>query len=441
MKFKGLRLAVAIALLASFAFGKNKKTTDAPPPQPTDPAAKVSAMLSAAVNTKYEFSSSEKKKLGDSYKGVMRCNSNGHSYYVSTTQWCNQASVRISELFGTKDQRYVLSLQRACAMRDNRSDYGDRESENLSFYCAKLGAYYATEGNQKLALDIWQFADGCKMAGKFDAELGPPCLKKASELYRYLSDTQNEARVVGDICNRYSLPSYCERSQQLGNPVDMAAVNEQHQERLEAEEEDQEEQRQERAEQHRQSEARFNAVVGAPQSMPGGNDPNAIINAARQPSATQQPTSVRQVTPVMPVAQVTNTSMGSSPSTAGPSSTNENCPSSTVFRDLGVACNPVRNMQACVSIVSSGWAGSPATQNYGALTVTYANNCVQPIRLLAKGADDPNTDGELVTVEAGKQFTFSDMQHGNHFFFNADDGTDCFGNNARPGCASLGKNQ
>jgi hypothetical protein len=40
-----------------------------------------------------------------------------------------------------------------------------------------------------------------------------------------------------------------------------------------------------RAERARQSDARFNTVLGALQSLPGGNDPNAIVNAGAQQAA------------------------------------------------------------------------------------------------------------------------------------------------------------
>lgn len=88
----------------------------------------------------------------------------------------------------------------------------------------------------------------------------------------------------------------------------------------------------------------------------------------------------------------------------------------------------------CVKVVSSSW--NSGAQNYGLLTVVFANTCTQPVRLITKGGEQSNTDGELSNVGAGQQYTFSDSQHNNLYFYSADDGTDCSVNNSRPGCGS-----
>jgi hypothetical protein len=61
------------------------------------------------------------------------------------------------------------------------------------------------------------------------------------------------------------------------------------------------------------------------------------------------------------------------------------------------------------------------------------NVCSQAIRLSAWGPSGSSNPGELTNIGSGQTYVFvNDRQAWN---YQADDGTDCFGNTLRPGCS------
>jgi len=115
---------------------------------------------------------------------------------------------------------------------------------------------------------------------------------------------------------------------------------------------------------------------------------------------------------------------------------NEICPSAAAYPDNGTHCNPVRNMNQCVRVTSTTFEGNATDPNYGQLIVVFNNICAAAIRLTTKG-QDPNatTQGELTNVLPAQRYTMAVSQHKQFGYeYRADDGTDCFANNLRPGC-------
>ncbi len=116
-------------------------------------------------------------------------------------------------------------------------------------------------------------------------------------------------------------------------------------------------------------------------------------------------------------------------------SVSETCPNMQPYPDEGFHCNPVRDQNQCVKIQSSTWGGGSST-GIGELTVVFVNICSQSIRISTIGSD--NDPGELQMLAGGQVYTFGHSQRDSRYQYNADDGTDCFVNNNRPGCNQLG---
>jgi len=114
---------------------------------------------------------------------------------------------------------------------------------------------------------------------------GYKCLQWAADLLRLLNDSAREREVRSQVCARFNSVPDCARYKALGGDVDVNAVVGAANLRKQQAEAREQQYREDRAERHSESEARFNAVMGTLQSMPGGSDPNAIVNAGNQQAA------------------------------------------------------------------------------------------------------------------------------------------------------------
>lgn len=379
---------------------------------------------------------------------------------------------------GSSDPEIILfkmeALFRGCGVYAGSND---QSSGGVS--CGRLGGMFFAIGNITTAKAIWE-APGCYTTDRTESSMNG-CLQyvlgggKENIIFKrslvgfplhqspteaYASDPERLLQMARQSCKTAHDPASCEFLNSKGEAVDMTAVANAANERHEALQEVRERNDANLARSQAESEARRNAMLGALSTMPGGSDPNAIVsagnqqaaairavgdaNTARQQAAAQQQIATQQAASADAVklqpansswpdtqsaSNISDSAAVSNPST----STHERCPSTRVFPDAGVNCNPVRSTIQCVKIVSSSWSGN-ATQNFGVLTVTLANTCLQGIRLTITGGKQANTDGETSMVGGGQQYTFSDTQHDNQYFYVADDGTDCFANNLRPGC-------
>ena len=228
---------------------------------------------------------STRKELIFSREELQELKSNGYaSKDIKTANRTDPESALKSRLLGEAmanilkihDERVELAFQRACAL-----PYDETRFVN---FCAKLGEFY--EGrNPVMALAVYTRAPKCKSDLGGSARLGPPCLKRAAQLYDSVGDTNNARLAYGKICSEYSIPSTCDRFKELGGQVNLAEVAATFESNVQDEKEQRQQDAEDRAEQHRESDARFNAVLGAMQSMPGGSDPNAVINAGNQQAA------------------------------------------------------------------------------------------------------------------------------------------------------------
>jgi hypothetical protein len=182
--------------------------------------------------------------------------------------------------------------------------------------CGILGRVFYTIGNIATARAIWEHAPGCYV---FDspAHRVNGCMKyivkpsmdmrdlpyslsmdnnfpKGNAIAAYESAPDTLLQLARQACTpdrRMWEPeiapdrSSCEFLAGRGKNVDMAAVESQEAKTKQARKEQADQDRSERAERRQESNARFNAVIGAMQSMPGASDPNAVVNAGNQQAA------------------------------------------------------------------------------------------------------------------------------------------------------------
>jgi hypothetical protein len=158
-------------------------------------------------------------------------------------------------------------------------------------------------------------------------------------------------------------------------------------------------------------------------------------HAAKQQAAAAQPAQAQSATQpsLFNSGSQSPTNSTSQSNASTPVAANETCPRMQVWPDGGAACNPVSSRNQCVQVVSVTWPHD--NNNFGSLSVVVANTCQQSIRLQIWGDSTGSNSGELSNVNGGAQYTFSNSQHSSQYHYKADDGTDCFINNERPGCA------
>lgn len=383
------------------------------------------------------------------------------------------------------------ALFRGCGIYAVSTDetWGDDRS-GLS--CGILGARFAALGNLDVAKAIWERAPGCRSHDRAGNPINGCMLFVLSGdpdwgVYRgdwhrdyqtqheqaYASDPAKLLAMARLACKESLDFSSCLYLKNHGVPIDMQVVRDAESQRQQNVHVAWEESHAELAQADREKDAHFNTFMAVLSSMPGANDPNAIINAANQQGAQMVAIGATNDAARDRAAPATrggprsagssnsaiNSLVGNStPSSAGPSptattissllnsdtpagqssSTNttpETCPNMQAYPDLGAGCNPVRNELSCVKVLSATWNLPTATSD-GMLRVTFQNACSSTIRITAWGPAGGSNNGETTNVASGGQYVFANDRE--HYEYRADDGVDCFGNNARPGCASIG---
>jgi hypothetical protein len=185
------------------------------------------------------------------------------------------------------DSRYVASaLIRGCGVYALAEDrYLTRGGRT----CGLLGVYLAAIDNQEAARAVWEFAPGCYSQ---DWRAGTPvngCIGDA--LYNrsvFASAPQDLLEMMRQSCKSIHDRESCEYLESQGETVDMAAVAEEENERHEAIQENRESNIADLDQARAQSEARRNALFSALQSMPGANDPNAVLDAGNRQAAAMR---------------------------------------------------------------------------------------------------------------------------------------------------------
>ena len=266
--------------------GPNKTEATAPQTQASDTSEAlpdIRPTLEEARTRRVELSRDETKVVGkELVQTIDRCNSNGHSFHVSTTVWCIQASAAIDSRFGKTDPRYELTLLRACAMRDDRADDSTRELHELPHYCAQLAQFYAQNNEPLKGLAVLAQAQGCTYRTGNDEEDGPVCKVEAARIAKQIGDTKRELGTVSELCYQYHAAEYCSRMTALGGgKADMAEVATQHAQGLASMREANEWEAQERADEHRQSEENWNNAVATLQDQKS----TVILDTANQQAA------------------------------------------------------------------------------------------------------------------------------------------------------------
>jgi hypothetical protein len=197
--------------------------------------------------------------------------------------------------------RNMESLFRGCGIYAPTIDgsWGDDRSGDT---CGLLGSLFYSIGNVAAAKAVWEQAPGCHshdMNGnatngcvKFivaltpDTGVGPIWLGDLStHLSAYNSDRAKLLTMAREACNNAHDPASCYFLQQHGAQIDMAAIYRESDARDDAYLAQLDEERRARQEKGRETDARFNAAMGALQNMPGAGDPNAIVNASDQQAA------------------------------------------------------------------------------------------------------------------------------------------------------------
>jgi hypothetical protein len=247
---------------------------------PNEPLPDIVAILNAAVKQKIVFSKDELAKTDgqlDKHR-VNDANSNDYADHgggIAGAPAASGVADAAENYFGSKDPRTELAYQRACALPYNQDYYIN--------FCAKLGKFYEKRGDLRMALAVFTQAPKCAHETGFRAQSGPPCMMEAAVVYSRTGDEASATRVYGELCSRYATD--CEIYNERGGHADLAAAQEQWQASVQAEKDQRRQEAADRAERAQESDARFNAVLGALQAMPGGNDPNAILNAGAQQAA------------------------------------------------------------------------------------------------------------------------------------------------------------
>jgi hypothetical protein len=182
--------------------------------------------------------------------------------------------------------------------------------------CGLLGRVFFEIGNAAAAKAVWEQAPGC-MAFVGPGTVGNGCIRFILQrnLSRpdtlqlqfhddptgaYTDDPPRLLKIARQACGtQWDQPGVgswmmvpdraaCEFVQRNGGAVNMVAVDEGEANVRQMQKDQAAQDREFRAEQSQQTDARLNAVVGALQSAPGGNDPNAIVNAGNQQAAAMR---------------------------------------------------------------------------------------------------------------------------------------------------------
>jgi hypothetical protein len=251
-----------------------------------EPLPDIVAILNASIRQKIVFSKEDfqKAEAGNSFLNarlVKDANSNDYADHGGGIKGAPAASNlgwTAENVFGLKDPRVELAYQRACALPYNEAYYTN--------FCAKLGDFYEKRGDLRMALAVFTMAPKCVQETHVRARLGPPCLEQAAAMYSRTGDENNATRVYGELCSKYA--DECEEFNNRGGHANLAAARAQWEANVQDEADQRKQDQEDRAERAQASDARFNAALGALQGLPGGNDPNAILNAGAQQAAAMR---------------------------------------------------------------------------------------------------------------------------------------------------------
>jgi hypothetical protein len=245
--------------------------------------------------------SAKSKKLKGGGWTIKHCNKNDYSEFsFDTGMSCAQASAGMSHAASTsydhpfgfngelnklgpaETSQLELALLRWCA-------FGSQHTINP---CVELGQFYEERGDLDKALAVFEYAPNCNQNAFGILREGPPCLNGALRVFGKMHDIGGERSTVSILCTKYSMPDACTRFNQLGGDVDLRAAQAAHEANVAQDREDsvarnerQNEHNREASARRQESDAQFNAVIDTLKSMPGGSDPNAIVNAGNQQAA------------------------------------------------------------------------------------------------------------------------------------------------------------
>jgi hypothetical protein len=301
----------------------------------------------------------------------------------------------------------MQALIRGCGLyaANSETSIGDERSGAT---CGMLGTLLFALGNAPAAKVVWEQAPGCH-SHDMNGHPTDGCIREivgisewtspwayggtatTQRLHTYDSDFSRLLQMARSSCTSTHDPYACRFISSHGEDVDLAAVQQEQAARSQAIERTQAQDHEEREEKARESDARFNAVMGALQSMPGANDPNAVLNAGNQQAAAiraignanaarQQSSYIPQPqTAIAPQTAMTNSSSGTGAQSAQEQSGSGSGVSETSGASEGtgsssgngaVYANPLPS-----SCVSTFW--DPKYYNW----LSFQNNCGQAIYL------------------------------------------------------------
>jgi hypothetical protein len=252
---------------------------------------------------------------------------------------------------GLENAEAETALQRSCALPELRTESDISDGDGRS-PCAMLGDLYRDRGELDLALAVYLHAPNCNLTIFDTAQdaLSEACRQGAVDVYAAEGNSKHEQGLLASLCAQYGdrWSDDCQLYRANGGSVDLNAIEaqaEQYHHELNAEIE---QANADAVERQREHDAHVNAVIGALSSLPGANDPNAIVNtadqettqmvavgaandAARRQATTQQPpqTNVQQAASDNVAPTVQQNQQAQQPQlAAAPSSSNNNSASS-----------------------------------------------------------------------------------------------------------------
>jgi hypothetical protein len=281
----------------------------------------------------------------------------------------------------------MAALLRGCGIYASSPDSGEDRT------CNSLAEFLYAIGNPSAAAAVWEQAEGC-----YSYSRGSPVNRCfSSALFHrsvYASDPQRLTVMARQACNTIHDRDACEYLLSQGQRVDMNAVaqaeSDRHQAHLEFN-------RQVEADSERakaDAQASRNAIFSTLQSLPGGSDPNAILNAGNQQATAmraigdanagrqQQTTQMHlasQRSPLQTTNQGTNIVAGPAIAAQGSAQVVTSSPgaqSNVSNSNSSVASGAVQySTPLATSCVRQFW--DPNTYNW----LSFENNCGQAIYL------------------------------------------------------------
>lgn len=184
----------------------------------------------------------------------------------------------------------MQALLRGCGLyaASSETSVGDERSGET---CGLLGTLFFVLGNVPAARAVWDEAPGCR-SHDMNGRPVDGCIREIvgqsggmqpwaylttpqQRLHAYDSDFGKLVAMARESCSSTRNPYACRFAASQGDQIDMAEVQREQAARSRAVEQAQKENREEQAEKTRESNERFNAVMGALQSMSGADTASA----------------------------------------------------------------------------------------------------------------------------------------------------------------------